>query len=223
MQKTASSSGFPSSQTLTDSAMERMVNILLLQGSCSPSTSIYHRNMHPILNTSLSTACFPLSFPLHCIHLEALALKWEDCSSERSFVLMALYTACFSTQYIQCIHCQVTISNACHMGPKFCTSCTQFQPQNLEVHLVLWVIPIWNQVSKGPGRYGRVLLVRSPLISQPLPCLCVPLLGSYMWNQPVSCLDSSSHPYLNKGLDPQTSLLRSAFLCTIITGITYRN
>lgn len=64
---------------------------------------------------------------------------------------------------IHTMYCQVTISNGCHMGPKFCTSCGEFQPQNLWVQIVLWVIVIWNQVNKRPGRY-RGCCLSGPLL-----------------------------------------------------------
>lgn len=119
----------------------------------------------------------------------------------------------FSTQQVLVsvmpgLHCQVEISSSCHLDPKFCMSCTHFQPKNLEALEVLWVILLRNPLNKGPGGCSWVLVAMSSPLWYPL--FLSPSAQCCVWNQPVSCLDSFSHLHVNKGLNPHTLSLRSA-------------
>lgn len=119
----------------------------------------------------------------------------------------------FSTQQVSVsvmpgLHCQVEISSSCHLDPKFCMSCTHFQPKNLEALVGLWVILLRNPLNKGPGGCSWVLVAMSSPLWYPL--FLSPSAQCCVWNQPVSCLDSFSHLHVNKGLNPHTLSLRSA-------------
>lgn len=141
----------------------------------------------------------------------------------RLFLREELCAYCWNSRFqhtIHTMHCQVTISNACQMGPKFCTSCTWFQPQNLEAQMVLWVIFIWNHTNTYSDVVGVAGQIRSYFTPTALSLNFSAL--SCAWNQPPPCLGSFSPAYLNQSLGPQMSFLRHAFLCTVAVG-TYRN
>lgn len=101
-----------------------------------PLPQYYHGNMQwafifPTLTITIPTQPAPLwAFHSIVFTLEHWYWLWNEISSQSSFVPLVLYTAAFSG--LPALHYQVAISNSCHMGPKFCMSCTDFQPQNLE-------------------------------------------------------------------------------------------
>lgn len=99
----------------------------------------YHLPFHSLLPLELSiTLCAPKSTGTG-FEMRRL-FPWEEvcaCGSLYSRFQHVIYT----------MHCQLTRSNVCHMGPKFCMSCSQSQLQNLEAQMVLW-----NHMNKGSGR-----------------------------------------------------------------------
>lgn len=179
MQKRAPSWGFPSIQTLPGSATERMV----ISCHCKVQVPLLPRYIMEIGSKPLSFLSQPplfLQSALPSASMRLYSLRSTGFEMRRLFLWepFCAYGSLYRFQpIIHTMHCQVTISNAYHMGPKFCTSWTQFQPQNLEAQIVLWFILIWSHINKRPGRYSRVFLVRSSPLSYQLPCLCVPLLG----------------------------------------------
>lgn len=179
MQKRAPSWGFSSIQTLSGSATERMVKILSLQGS-GPLLPLYTMEIGSKPLSFLSQPPLFLQSAPPWASMRLYSLKSTGFEMRRLFLWeqFCAYGSLYRFQHvIRTMHCQVTIRNAYLMGPKFCTSWTQFQPQNLEAQIVLWFILIRSHINKRPGRYSRVFLVRSSPLSYQLPCLCVPLLG----------------------------------------------